>query len=69
MLIERIDTLIFDLDNTLIDRNAAMRMSLHAWLSNTGFTWNTIRNGPEQLYAIRQLGLYQPAGICNLVIE
>jgi HAD superfamily hydrolase (TIGR01662 family) len=33
MLIERIDTLIFDLDNTLIDRNAAMRQSLHDWLS------------------------------------
>ncbi|HEY1199361.1 MAG TPA: HAD family hydrolase [Niastella sp.] len=36
MLIERIDTLIFDLDNTLIDRNAAMRKSLHEWLSAQG---------------------------------
>lgn len=36
MLIERIDTLIFDLDNTLIDRNAAMRQSLHDWLITQG---------------------------------
>ena len=37
MLIERIDTLIFDLDNTLIDRNAAMRKSVHEWLSAQGY--------------------------------
>lgn len=36
MLIERIDTLIFDLDNTLIDRNAAMRQSLYDWLTVQG---------------------------------
>lgn len=36
MLIERIDTLIFDLDNTLIDRNAAMRKSVREWLSAQG---------------------------------
>ncbi|OQP49946.1 HAD family hydrolase [Niastella populi] len=36
MLIESIDTLIFDLDNTLIDRNAAMRLTIQTWLTEQG---------------------------------
>ena len=36
MLIESIDTLIFDLDNTLIDRNAAMRQTIQNWLTDQG---------------------------------
>jgi HAD superfamily hydrolase (TIGR01549 family) len=38
MLIESIDTLIFDLDNTLIDRNAAMRQTIKNWLTGQGYT-------------------------------
>jgi HAD superfamily hydrolase (TIGR01549 family) len=38
MLIESIDTLIFDLDNTLIDRNAAMRQTIKDWLTAQGYT-------------------------------
>jgi putative hydrolase of the HAD superfamily len=37
MLIESIDALIFDLDNTLIDRNAALRSGLQGFLKSLGF--------------------------------
>jgi len=37
MLMESIDTLIFDLDNTLIDRNAAMRQTIQDWLIEQGY--------------------------------
>lgn len=37
MLIETIDTLIFDLDNTLIDRNAAMRQTIKDWLTEQDY--------------------------------
>jgi putative hydrolase of the HAD superfamily len=37
MLIEKIDTLIFDLDNTLIDRNAAMQQTIKDWLTEQGY--------------------------------
>src|SRR5688500_5001418 len=37
MLIDSIDTLIFDLDNTLIDRNAALRAGLQGFLNYLGF--------------------------------
>jgi HAD superfamily hydrolase (TIGR01662 family) len=56
MLIEHIDTLIFDLDNTLIDRNAAMRLSLHDWLSAQGF------NGPQLERAVNDCMQYDHWG-------
>lgn len=36
MLKERYDTLIFDLDNTLVDRNGAMRQTIGLWLQEQG---------------------------------
>lgn len=59
MLIERIDTLIFDLDNTLIDRNAAMRQSLHNWLSSQGFA------GPQLETALNHCMQYDNWGYTN----
>ena len=37
MLIETIDTLIFDLDNTNSDRNAAMQQTIKDWLTEQGY--------------------------------
>jgi HAD superfamily hydrolase (TIGR01662 family) len=59
MLIEHIDTLIFDLDNTLIDRNAAMRLSLHDWLSTQGY------NGPQLETALNNCMQYDNWGYAN----
>jgi HAD superfamily hydrolase (TIGR01662 family) len=59
MLIETIDTLIFDLDNTLIDRNAAMRLSLHDWLSTQGY------NGPGLQTALDDCMQYDNWGYTN----
>jgi putative hydrolase of the HAD superfamily len=59
MLIERIDTLIFDLDNTLIDRNAAMRLSLHDWLSTQGY------NGLQLETALNDCMQYDNWGYTN----
>jgi putative hydrolase of the HAD superfamily len=59
MPIERIDTLIFDLDNTLIDRNAAMRLSLHDWLSTQGY------NGPRLQTALNDCMQYDNWGYTN----
>lgn len=36
MLKERYDTLVFDLDNTLVDRNGAMRQTIGLWLQEQG---------------------------------
>lgn len=36
MLQERYDTLVFDLDNTLVDRNGAMRQTISLWLQEQG---------------------------------
>lgn len=59
MLMERIDTLIFDLDNTLIDRNAAMRLSLHEWLQTQGYT------SPELETALNNCMQYDNWGYIN----
>jgi HAD superfamily hydrolase (TIGR01509 family) len=47
MLNPTLNTLIFDLDNTLIDRNNAMQLTIEEWLRTQGYT--TAQNNSRQL--------------------
>ena len=65
-----IDTLIFDLDNTLIDRNTAMKLSVHAWLKNQQtIDENKIETETNNILLQDHSGYNNRTSFCNWLIE
>jgi putative hydrolase of the HAD superfamily len=69
MLIERIDTLIFDLDNTLIDRNAAMRQSLHDWLITQGHEGPALEAALNDCMQYDNWGYIDRHDLCSWILQ
>ena len=69
MLIERIDTLIFDLDNTLIDRNAAMRQSLHDWLITQGHEGSALEAALNDCMQYDDWGYIDRQDLCTWMLQ
>ena len=65
MLTTAIDTLIFDLDNTLIDRNAAMRLALHDLLKIWGYREPQLKTAVENSVAYDNWGYTDRVVFCT----
>ncbi|OQP62455.1 hypothetical protein A3860_27565 [Niastella vici] len=65
MLTTSINTLIFDLDNTLIDRNAAMRLAVHDLLKIWGYRDPQLKTAVKESIAYDNWGYTDRAVFCS----
>jgi len=65
MLTTKINTLIFDLDNTLIDRNAAMRLAVYDLLKIWGYREPQLKTAVEESIAYDNWGYTDRSVFCT----
>jgi FMN phosphatase YigB (HAD superfamily) len=65
MLTTAINTLIFDLDNTLIDRNAAMRLAVYDLLKIWGYREPALKTAVEDIIAYDNWGYTDRPTFCT----
>lgn len=63
------NTLIFDLDNTLIDRNRAMRLAMGEWLDTQGYTGPRRRSVLDDIMQQDQWGYADRPAFCNWLLH
>jgi HAD superfamily hydrolase (TIGR01549 family) len=68
MLTTPIHTLIFDLDNTLIDRNAAMRLALKDWLQAQGYEAAQLQTALHDSMQFDNWGYTGRSACCNWLL-
>lgn len=69
MLKTKINTLLFDLDNTLIDRNTAMRKTMQQWLVDINYKVKTVEIALEEIMKKDDWGYMNRIDFSTWVIE
>lgn len=64
-----VDTLIFDLDNTLIDRNEALRLTVNNWLTEQGIAPSQIAPALDDIMRYDDWGYTDRTEFCNWLLQ
>jgi HAD superfamily hydrolase (TIGR01509 family) len=69
MLNVPIDTLIFDLDNTLIDRNQALRLTIEDWLQSQGYDASQCQSALDDIMRKDDWGYTDRTEFCSWLLQ